>query len=223
MSRRTPQSGTRQHSVVPRYEADLISHSSNAAVEFVESCPIYSPLKEVMIRPGCFLHAAILFLALQTGPAMAEEPRKIAFVDTGNTGRSVTAEALANAYIRDHQLHVAVISRAVDVDPFDVLPEANVVTLLSRRGLDVASHRAVQLTANDVKHADVILTMTAKHRNKVVELYPDAAPKTFILAEYATGAPSDVADAYGKPMEVYVEMVKQVDGYIPEAIAKAVK
>ena len=176
-----------------------------------------------MNRTGTMLRGTIMIAALFATAATAEEPRKIAFVDTGNTGRSVTAEALANAYIKDNKMYVAVVSRAVDMDPFDVEPEANVVTLLKKRGLDVSAHRAVQLTANDVRHADVILTMTAKHKSKVVELYPDSAAKTFTLSEYATGNQTDVADAYGKPMDVYVEMVKQVDGYIPTVITKAVK
>ncbi len=173
-------------------------------------------------------HPALLAIVLGLGvswaaSAAAEEPRKVAFVDTGNTGRSVTAEALAKNYIRDNKLFVAVISRAVDMDPFDVEPEANVVTLLKKRGLDVSGHRAVQVTANDVRHADVILTMTSKHKAKLVELFPDAAPKTFTLSEYATGTHADVADAWGKPMDVYVEMVKQVDGYVAPAITKAAK
>jgi protein-tyrosine phosphatase len=176
-----------------------------------------------MNRTSIVLRGAIMIAALFATAAIAEEPRKIAFVDTGNTGRSVTAEALANAYIKDGKLHVAVISRAVDMDPFDVEPEGNVVTLLKQRGLDVSAHRAVQLTPNDVRHADVILTMTAKHKAKVVELYPDSAAKTLTLSEYATGSQADVADAYGKPMDVYVDMVKQVDGYLPAAITRAAK
>jgi protein-tyrosine phosphatase len=176
-----------------------------------------------MSTMSTILRGAAMIAALYATAAFAEEPRKIAFVDTGNTGRSVTAEALANAYIKDNKLYVAVISRAVDMDPFDVEPEANVVTLLRKRGLDVSAHRAVQLTPNDVRHADVILTMTGKHKAKVIELYPDSAAKTFTLSEYATGALADVADAYGKPMDVYVEMVKQVDGYVPAILTKAVK
>ncbi len=154
--------------------------------------------------------------------ARADEPAKIAFVDTGNTGRSVTAEALANAVIGEKKLHVAVISRAVDMDPFDVMPEANAAALLKKRGLDVTAHRAVQLTSNDVHHADVILTMTGKHKSKVVELYPDAKAKTFTISEYVTGESKDIADAWGKPMEVYEQMFAQVNQYIVPVLEKKV-
>lgn len=165
--------------------------------------------------------AAVCLAHFSSSPAIAAEPIKVAFVDTGNTGRSLTAEALAEVEIGGKKLPVAVISRAVDMDPYDVKPEANVVTLLSAQGIDVSAHRAVQLSANDIRHSDVILTMTAKHKAKVIELYPEAKDKTFTLAEYAAGEAKDVDDAWGKPMDVYQAMVKQVGGYVPLALAKA--
>ena len=167
---------------------------------------------------------SILVIAMMIGAlgaAAAESPRKLLFVDTGNTGRSVTAEAFANSEIAKGKLNISVISRAVDADPFDVHPEANVVTLLAQRGIDVKSHIAAQIGAQDVKHADVVLTMTAKHKARVIDSFPEAKDKTFTLAEYATGADAEVADAYGKPMDVYVAMVKQVGGYVTQALKKA--
>jgi protein-tyrosine phosphatase len=97
-----------------------------------------------------------------------------------------------------------------------------VVTLLSARGIDVSAHRATQLTANDVRHSDVILTMTAAHKAKVIALFPDAAGKAFTLAEYA-GAATDVEDAFGKPMPVYQAMLKQVEAYLSPALARAAR
>ena len=54
--------------------------------------------------------------------AFADEP-KVAFVDTGNTGRSVMAEAIAGQLIAQRHAHIAVISRAVDEDPYDENPK----------------------------------------------------------------------------------------------------
>ena len=166
---------------------------------------------------GLALGLAILFCS---SPARAEEPRKLAFVDTGNTGRSVIAEALANAIIQKNNEKIAVISRALDVDPFDVKPEVNAAYLLAERGIDVTAHRSVQFSANDAKHADVIVTMTEKHRNRLVELFPEAKAKTFTLSEYATGKYAEVTDAWGKPLPVYVDLLKQLDVLVPAALQK---
>lgn len=164
--------------------------------------------------------AALFLLAALTISARAADPVKLAFVDTGNTGRSVTAEALANVEIAKTHLPIAVISRAVDQDPYASTPEPNVIALLSARSIDVSAHRSTQLTANDVRHSDVILTMTAAHKEKVIAMFPDAAAKTFTLADYAGGG-GDVADAFGKPMPVYQAMVKQVETYLAPALARA--
>lgn len=164
---------------------------------------------------------AAAFLLLFSALAHAAEPLKIAFVDTGNTGRSVTAEALANTLIQQRHLSIAIISRAVDMDPFDTHPEANAATLLKQRGIDVSQHLAAQLSANDVRHADLLLVMTAKHKAKVLALFPEAASKTFTLSEYASGADSDIADAWGKPMAVYEDMFRQMDKLVPAALEKA--
>lgn len=155
------------------------------------------------------------------GAARAAEPLKIVFVDTGNTGRSLMAETLARDLIRRRGLSAAVISRGLDVDPFDEAPEENARILMRQRGFDVAAHRARRLDAADVAHADLILTMTSAHAAKTVAAHPAAAGKTFTLAAYASGATADIPDAWGKPMADYRAVLEQLDRYLPPALARA--
>ena len=178
-----------------------------------------SKMKATMLKKWISFCALFFVFA---AAVCAEEPKKIAFVDTGNTGRSVSAEALSNVLIKQRGAKIAVISRAVDMDPFDVQPEANAVKLLHDRGIDIGAHLAVQVSANDVRHADVLLTMTSKHKDRLIGLFPEAKDKTFTISEYATGSYAEVADAWGKPMEVYVAMVRQLDTYLPLALDKVV-
>ncbi|AOK61186.1 protein tyrosine phosphatase [Burkholderia ubonensis] len=152
--------------------------------------------------------------------AHADEPKKVAFVDTGNTGRSVIAKAIADQLIAQRHAHIAVISRAVDEDPYDEKPEENGVILMKRRGIDTSAHRSVQLNANDVKRSDVILTMIDKHKEKVLAPYPAAAGKVYTLAEYATGKHEDVPDAWGKPMAFYETVTAQLDTFTPPPLDK---
>ncbi len=170
-----------------------------------------------------FLILGLMLATLAPVAAVAAEPVKIAFVDTGNTGRSVTAEALANARIHQKHLNVLVISRAMDLNPYHVVAEPFAAALLRKRGLDVSAHRAMQLTAGDIRHSDLVLTMTAKHRDTMLAQYPDAAGKVFMLADYAAGNTADVVDAWRQPMAVYEKTFAQIDGYVPLALAKAAK
>jgi len=183
---------------------------------------LFTPLARVRERGwGRGKFFAIASALLFSLSALAAEPVKIAFVCTGNTGRSVTMEALAKEQIAAQKLSIVVISRGVDVDPFEVTAEANVQTLLKERGLDVSQHRSVQLSDNDMRHADVVLTATENHKQRIIGAFPYAKNKTFTLAEYATGTHQDVIDAWGKPMPDYQAMVNQVDSYIEPALQKA--
>lgn len=162
-------------------------------------------------------------LLAPVGALAADRPVRVAFVDTGNTGRSVTAEALANVMIARNKLNVQTISRAVDLNPYNVHPEENFVTLLKPRHIDIARHVAVQFGAQDAKFSDVILTMTDAHKAWVAEHFPDAASKVFTLGDYATGTHTDVLDAFGKPMDFYRTVLAQLDGLVEAAVKKAAK
>lgn len=162
---------------------------------------------------------AALWLLPQT--LWAAEPLKIAFVDTGNTGRSLMAETLAPALSKGLPRPVVFISRGLDVDPFDADPEVNAGQLMAERGFDVAQHRAQQLSARDLAHADLVLTMTEGHAEKIRTQFPDSKAKIVPLALYATGVSEPIPDAWGKPMEVYRSVLAQLDRYLPLAIARA--
>ena len=176
----------------------------------------------MLLNRNAFLRGGAALAAIWTAsPASAAEPVKILFVDTGNTGRSLMAETIARALAEKRHMPLAVISRGLDVDPFDEMPEPNALALMKARGLDVAGHRARRLKAADAAHADLILTMTPAHADKVVALYPEARAKVFTLARYAAGLDEPIPDAWGKPMTVYRQVVAQLERLVPLALAKA--
>jgi protein-tyrosine phosphatase len=165
------------------------------------------------------LGLALAGLACATG-ARAGRPRRLAFVCTGNTGRSVMAAALARAFLGEHQGRLQVISRALDPDPRETGPEAHVVTLLAARGIDVSSHRPVPFSAGDARAADLILTMTGTQKSRLIDRFPETGGRTFTLAEYATGTHAEVADAWGQPLPACAELLRQLDALVPAALER---
>ena len=112
-----------------------------------------------------------LAAALALAPALARAappPVRVAFVDTGNTGRSLMAETLARDLATRRGLNLRFISRGLEVDPWDEAPEANAAALMMERGLSVAGHVARPLETRDIGGADLILVMTLTHREKVL-------------------------------------------------------
>lgn len=150
-------------------------------------------------------------------------PVRIVFVCTGNTGRSVMAEAVANQIIATRDLPMVVTSRALDLNRNAVMPEEHAVAVLSARGLDVTCHQALALTLGDVDHCDLIFTATAQHKATIIARFQQAGNKVFTLSEYATGTHADVVDAFGQPVEVYARTLVQISGYVPVALDKAVR
>jgi len=150
-------------------------------------------------------------------------PLRIAFVDTGNTGRSMTAAALARLWAAQHAADVQVISRALDFNPYNVTPELDFVKLLAPLGMDVSAHRATAFDASVVKFSDLILVMTAAHRDRILADFPEAQPKLFLLAEYATGHAEEVLDALGQSPAFYAEVFQQISALIPLVMEKLPK
>ncbi|MGJ3289431.1 low molecular weight protein arginine phosphatase [Klebsiella sp. PL-2018] len=160
--------------------------------------------------------ALLLFLSTATGAA----DNFITFVCTGNTGRSPMGEALSKHYISERNLDIVAQSRGVNVDPGEITPEQGTVITLKARGIDVSSHRATQLTGNDISESGLLLTMTGKHRDKILSQYPEAKGKVFTVYEYAKGNSEDLSDPYGMPLSAYKALETQLDELLPLALDK---
>jgi len=150
-------------------------------------------------------------------------PLRIAFVDTGNTGRSMTAAALVRWWVTQHAADVQVISRALDFNPYNVTPEPDFVKLLAPLGIDVSAHRAAAFDASVVKFSDLILVMTPAHRDRILADFPESQPKVFLLCEYATGEAGEVLDALGQSPAFYAEVFQQISALIPKVMEKLPK
>jgi protein-tyrosine-phosphatase len=69
-------------------------------------------------------------------------------------------------------------------------------------GLDLSRHRAQQLSPPMVETADLVLVMEEYHRQRVVDLVPDAVGRTRLLLSYV-GRDGKVEDPIGFSVECY--------------------
>jgi protein-tyrosine phosphatase len=138
----------------------------------------------------------------------------IVFVCTGNTCRSPMAETLCRKMIADRLgcepgqladrgVHImsAGLSAMMGSRP---TPEA--VTVMAEEGLNLSEHASQPLTAQLVRHADIVWTMTRSHRAAIVERWPEAASRTGVLCRDQ----QDVADPIGGPLEFYQRCAAQI-------------
>lgn len=108
----------------------------------------------------------------------------ILVVCTGNICRSPIAEGALRAVLverlGDDAPSVA-SAGTVGLEGSGAMPES--VEAAAERGLDISGHAARRLVPDQIRSADLVVTMAAEHREDVVRLVPEASPRTFTLKE----------------------------------------
>jgi protein-tyrosine-phosphatase len=133
------------------------------------------------------------------------------------------AEVIARRRIAELGLeHVDVQSAGVAA--FGGAPASDgAVRVVAAHGLDLSRHRARQLSAQEAAGADLILTMTAEHLMRVIEL--GAGERAALLTSYAGGHPdgfpaSSIPDPVGGPDEEYEETFQLLEDTIGRALER---
>ncbi|MCJ0902139.1 low molecular weight phosphatase family protein [Rhodococcus sp. ARC_M6] len=109
----------------------------------------------------------------------------VLFVCTGNICRSPTAERLALAFAREARIPDFSASSAGTRAVVGYPIEPTAVDVLEGLGGDSTNFQARMLTKVIASEADLILTMTERHREKVLTIAPSQFKRTFTLREAA--------------------------------------
>ncbi len=138
----------------------------------------------------------------------------VLFVCTGNTCRSPMAEKIFQKLIaekmacRPDQLAdrgVQVISAGMAAFPGGKAAREAVETL-ARSGIDLSNHSSQPLTERLVRHADLILTMTHAHLATLLQQWPTAGPRSFLLSTDH----SEIGDPIGQPLAAYYKCADEI-------------
>ena len=142
----------------------------------------------------------------------------VLIVCSGNTCRS----PLAAAILADKLAHLPefadTVVQSAGTSAWDGTPASEGSYLVAlERGLDLSSHRARMLTADQVRDADLILTMSEAHVRRVAAL--GGEQKVYTLTAYAGDHElEEVPDPMGGDVEGYRDTASLLDELLDQAV-----
>jgi protein-tyrosine phosphatase len=95
-------------------------------------------------------------------------------------------------------------------------PTPEAVEVMQLQGIGLNEHESQPLTAQLVRHADIIWTMTRSHRQAIVSQWTEAAARTFVLSRDE----GDIADPIGGPVEYYQRCAAQIKAELTARLAE---
>lgn len=146
---------------------------------------------------------------------------RVLFVCTGNTCRSPMAEVIARRHMAERGwTHLEV--RSAGVGAWDGSPASGgALRAAAAMGLDLSGHRSTFMSSELIDSSDLILTMSASHLQRALEL--GAGERVWMLTAFAEGSESagtaaSIPDPIGGPDHEYAATFAVLDDLVGRAL-----
>lgn len=138
--------------------------------------------------------------------------KKLMFICSGNTCRSPLAEGLFKKFLAEkHITEIEVSSGGISAFPGDEV-SANSVIVAEKRGVDIYSHRAKRINAEDILTTDLFVCMSTSHASALRSVCDES--QITVL---------NVSDPYGGDVDIYENCARQIEENFSSVLEKIQK
>lgn len=148
----------------------------------------------------------------------------ILVVCTANICRSPLAEAIIKDRLAKQGKTDWIVSSAGTWAEWERGAARYSIQLAEEQGLDISQHEARMITGEIATEADLILCMTASHKESI-QIDPSlkgAFGKVYLLTEMV-GKTYNIVDPYGGPFDGYVTMNREVNQLIDAGLERIIE
>ena len=134
------------------------------------------------------------------------------------------AEALLKKIVSDNGFSDSITVSSAGLAATNDSPAAhNAIEVMKEHGLNLQDHKSRKINS-DILKADLIITMTNRHKQMLVSFNNDLKDKTFTLKEYAGELHDlDIIDPYGGSIQIYRDTATEINKYLQKIWQKKLK